>query len=248
VSRPFHSTPVVPIRTPALDCFRDVFGCNRRRLVQIGNSARDLQHPVVRARRKAHALHRHFESALFGFIERALLADRPRRQSRIRAATGLLHLNPDIDPVDPRAADLTRIALDDGWRAAAFAGRRRRSRTGKRPANGWADRLVQCRTVPGLSQRESAARIGVAPCTLARWERGEQEPAGRFATRALRVVAGIETAWWPLATQRPDKQYSACSALRRVVKTTEAASCQSDREPVERVPDTLRFTCSVQES
>jgi transcriptional regulator with XRE-family HTH domain len=47
------------------------------------------------------------------------------------------------------------------------------------PAKGWADRLVQCRTALGLSQKESAVRIGVDQATLARWERGEREPDRR---------------------------------------------------------------------
>ena len=53
---------------------------------------------------------------------------------------------------------------------------------------GWPERLIQCRTVLGISQKESATRIGVDPCTLARWERGEREPAGVFALRAERFL------------------------------------------------------------
>jgi transcriptional regulator with XRE-family HTH domain len=59
-------------------------------------------------------------------------------------------------------------------------------------ANGWAERLVQCRTVLGLTQKESAVRIGVDPCTLARWERGEREPSGKFALRAEQFVSAVE--------------------------------------------------------
>jgi predicted transcriptional regulator len=58
------------------------------------------------------------------------------------------------------------------------------------PPDGWAERLVRCRTVLGLSQKESALRIGVDQCTLARWERGEREPTGAFEARALTFVAG----------------------------------------------------------
>jgi transcriptional regulator with XRE-family HTH domain len=43
-----------------------------------------------------------------------------------------------------------------------------------------AEQLVRQRTSLGLSQKESAGRIGVDPGTLARWERGEREPAGRY--------------------------------------------------------------------
>jgi transcriptional regulator with XRE-family HTH domain len=61
------------------------------------------------------------------------------------------------------------------------------------PAKGWAARLVQSRTVLGLSQNEAAEHMGVDPGTLARWERGEREPTGLFAVRALRFVTPVET-------------------------------------------------------
>jgi transcriptional regulator with XRE-family HTH domain len=60
------------------------------------------------------------------------------------------------------------------------------------PGKGWAERLVQCRTVLGLSQKESAARIGVDPCTLARWERAEREPVGKLGSQALGFVTEVE--------------------------------------------------------
>jgi transcriptional regulator with XRE-family HTH domain len=60
------------------------------------------------------------------------------------------------------------------------------------PPDGWAERLVQYRTVLGLSQKESALRIGVDQCTLARWERGEREPTGAFEARPLTFVAEVE--------------------------------------------------------
>ena len=60
------------------------------------------------------------------------------------------------------------------------------------PADGWPDRLVRCRTVLGISQKESARRIGVDACTLARWERGERAPTGAFATRVLRFLGTTE--------------------------------------------------------
>ena len=53
------------------------------------------------------------------------------------------------------------------------------------PPDGWAERLVQGRTAVGLSQKQAAKRIGVDAGTLARWERGEREPKGELATRAL---------------------------------------------------------------
>ncbi len=60
------------------------------------------------------------------------------------------------------------------------------------PAEGWADRLLQCRTVLGLTQKQASVRIGVDQGTLARWERGEREPTGRCAARALRFVLDFE--------------------------------------------------------
>ena len=47
------------------------------------------------------------------------------------------------------------------------------------PAKGTlAEQLVRQRTSLGLSQKESAGRIGVDASTLAKWERGGREPAG----------------------------------------------------------------------
>ena len=60
------------------------------------------------------------------------------------------------------------------------------------PADGWPDRLVRCRTVLGISQKESSRRMGVDASTLARWERGEREPTGPFATRVLRFLGASE--------------------------------------------------------
>lgn len=51
------------------------------------------------------------------------------------------------------------------------------------------ERLVRHRTALGLSQKEAARALDVAPGTLAQWERGERVPAGVFATRVERFVA-----------------------------------------------------------
>lgn len=51
------------------------------------------------------------------------------------------------------------------------------------PATTPAEELVRRRTILGLSQKEAAKRIGVDPSTLAKWERGEREPTGRFLGR-----------------------------------------------------------------
>ena len=67
------------------------------------------------------------------------------------------------------------------------------------PPDGWADRLVQGRTAMGLTQKHAARRIGVDPCTLARWERGEREPSGAYAARALRFLNAAEAKGMPAA-------------------------------------------------
>jgi site-specific DNA recombinase len=51
-----------------------------------------------------------------------------------------------------------------------------------------AEQLVRHRTTLGLSQKEAAIAVGVDPGTLARWERGEREPAGELHTRVLRAL------------------------------------------------------------
>ena len=60
------------------------------------------------------------------------------------------------------------------------------------PATGWAERLVQARRVLGVSQREAARRIGVDQSTLARWERSEAEPAGKYVPMVLRFLDALE--------------------------------------------------------
>jgi site-specific DNA recombinase len=54
--------------------------------------------------------------------------------------------------------------------------------------NGWGERLVRRRSALGLTQKESAQRLGVDPSTLARWERGEREPAGEHLVRSKRFL------------------------------------------------------------
>jgi site-specific DNA recombinase len=50
------------------------------------------------------------------------------------------------------------------------------------------EQLVRQRTGLGLSQKESAKGLGADPGTLARWERGEREPAGAFLVRVKRFL------------------------------------------------------------
>jgi transcriptional regulator with XRE-family HTH domain len=56
------------------------------------------------------------------------------------------------------------------------------------PAKTMAEQLVRHRTTLGLSQQDSAERLGVDPGTLAKWERGEREPAISFQTRIERFL------------------------------------------------------------
>ena len=62
------------------------------------------------------------------------------------------------------------------------------------PGSTWAERLLSCRTAMGITQGESARRIGVDQGTLARWERGEREPTGKFAVQAKHLLAAAESA------------------------------------------------------
>jgi len=48
-----------------------------------------------------------------------------------------------------------------------------------------AHRLVNHRKALGVTQKEFARQLSVDPSTLARWERGEREPAGRFINRVF---------------------------------------------------------------
>ncbi|MGA2713568.1 MAG: recombinase family protein [Bryobacteraceae bacterium] len=56
----------------------------------------------------------------------------------------------------------------------------------------WAERLAHARTLLGMSQRVAAAQIGVDQSTLARWERGDSEPAKSFLPRTLRFVSAVD--------------------------------------------------------
>jgi len=50
------------------------------------------------------------------------------------------------------------------------------------------DKLVRHRNLLGMTQSAAAAHIGVDPCTLARWERGEREPEGSLASLVDRFL------------------------------------------------------------
>jgi len=62
-----------------------------------------------------------------------------------------------------------------------------------------AEKLVRARKARGLSQKETAHLLDVDPSTLARWERGEREPAGAFSVRVARFLASGEKAAPPTA-------------------------------------------------
>lgn len=70
-------------------------------------------------------------------------------------------------------------------------------------AKGWGERLVRQRATLGLSQSEGAQRLGVAASTLAKWERGEREPAGKFAARLQRFLLGADATSSPAAPRSP---------------------------------------------
>jgi transcriptional regulator with XRE-family HTH domain len=60
------------------------------------------------------------------------------------------------------------------------------------PGTTWAERLVSGRKALGISQKESARRLGVDQSTMARWERGEREPAGNLALKARKFLSATE--------------------------------------------------------
>jgi DNA-binding XRE family transcriptional regulator len=76
------------------------------------------------------------------------------------------------------------------------------------------ERLIRHRTMLGLSQGDAARELDVDPSTLAKWERGEREPAGAFAKRAERdswrlPAVNSNAGGRSLSLQRPDSIESA---------------------------------------
>ena len=53
-------------------------------------------------------------------------------------------------------------------------------------------RLIRARSILGLTRKETARRLGVDEGTLARWERGECQPAGELEKRVARFLIGLE--------------------------------------------------------
>jgi len=64
------------------------------------------------------------------------------------------------------------------------------------PPSGIGDRLVRSRTLLGLRQKVFAGQLSVVDQgTLAKWERGEREPAGPFKVRVSWFLDTAEAAW-----------------------------------------------------
>jgi hypothetical protein len=145
------SGPVVPIQTPVLHRFGEVFGSDGGGFIQVGDGAGDFENAVVGAGGEAHPTDRHFERALAGIVECADLADIAGRHAgvvesaRALYGAGLFHagadfrrrlgsgiatqflkgdgwnLDVDIDAVEQGAADLAQIVRDLARGAAALA-------------------------------------------------------------------------------------------------------------------------------
>jgi len=56
------------------------------------------------------------------------------------------------------------------------------------------------RSAPEIEAEKAALRSGVDSGTLARWERGKREPAGKFALRFRQFLTGVESNWRSDAT------------------------------------------------
>jgi transcriptional regulator with XRE-family HTH domain len=59
-----------------------------------------------------------------------------------------------------------------------------------------AQQIVSHRKARGITQKQFAWQLGIDPSTLARWERGEREPLGKFAklvTSRLSMVTESRT-------------------------------------------------------
>jgi DNA-binding XRE family transcriptional regulator len=69
------------------------------------------------------------------------------------------------------------------------------------PSETWAERLVQGRKTLGLTQSAAAVRIGVDQGTLARWERGEREPDGKFGVQARMFLSSVKAGSAPAVAQ-----------------------------------------------
>jgi hypothetical protein len=101
------------------------------------------------------------------------------------------------------------------------------------PGSGWAERLVQCRTALGLSQKESAKRMGVDQSTLVGNEANASRPEGsqRAGTTLPRLCGGNKCAALGLAPGRlTDCGLMALAFLRN---RSDDMRCR-DTDPAER--------------
>ena len=58
------------------------------------------------------------------------------------------------------------------------------------PTETLSERIIAFRHRYGLSQRELAAQLGVDPCTVASWERGEHRPSPSLGKRLDAMLGG----------------------------------------------------------
>lgn len=60
------------------------------------------------------------------------------------------------------------------------------------PPKNWAEQLVRFRVALGMTQQKAARQIGVDQSTLARWERGDRQPAENLLKRVLKIMGSAE--------------------------------------------------------
>ena len=89
------------------------------------------------------------------------------------------------------------------------------------------ERLREAREQKGLEQTVLAAKIGVVPRTLQRWEKGEQVPDGLEITRIAKVT-GVQPTWLLTgegeiyaAPARPENVYALPATQRRKPRMAE---------------------------
>ena len=63
-------------------------------------------------------------------------------------------------------------------------------------SNTLADRLTRYRVSLGITQETLARKLGVDPCTLARWERGDRTPIGLYRKLVEKLLADDTEDHW----------------------------------------------------
>jgi hypothetical protein len=102
--------PVIPVQAPVLHGFREVFRGHHFRAVKIGDSAGNLEDPVVSSRGESKAADGHFERPFPGFIERAQLAYSVRRDVGVIESALMLELARSADSPAHFGRGCARIA------------------------------------------------------------------------------------------------------------------------------------------